>query len=790
MTKLYIHNASAITAAGHDIFHTLASLRVGIDRFKEVPFWGETGLDLQTAPVEGYAEVIGGIDRYEALTLKALRPCLEDLSTSEQKRTVIFLGLPRPERPGVPDVLSNTLTQRLLSHLDGTNVHIQPVSLGRTSVFFSLKMAQEFIHQGKFENFIVGGVDTLLNANSLKGLSEAGLLKEDWDGFIPGEAAAFLQIRAKPGIGCWGRPAIAIAGVGTATEMADGTAENPLVGKGVFAAFKDAMNAAGLPDSDIDLCINDINGARAAFEDEAFGQIRFFRTPREQGHLEVWHPASYLGETGAAVGAIELIWGSAALELGFAPGPGILASTSDAELRAAAYLRYDQPAHQDQAQFKVRIGAGSPILHLEQQRESRSDEDDPGLHLADVDNLHRHLAQENFDELSWLISMREYHHLESGDPWADIEEFEERLVAHLDALAWSGNLARELAIEFLSSKEMEEVAAATMVLLSVPLDKPRWDLLLETAAKSEEQAQAMISVLPHLPKETAEPLLMSLAYKGTIQTRSEAIHALAIAGWVTEELLNRLVQEASQELLVPIVEAAGSAGYSQLWNVIAPYIKSQARQLTGVGLCAAMAICPRNTRIPVYNYAQLPLEEPITCALVSLRDGTSFLAQLQDIISVTPQMIEAIGWAGEPGVSSYLMDILMSGEDEHKTAAANALYRIYGCELKEEVEISISDPEDDEEELSEIERLSQDPSEWKEALQVFEHQQRGNARLRHGQPWTKQSALRHLQRPEGNYEERLIAVWEYAVVNRKPLPLPPLRFIEKQKAALLNLLGS
>jgi 3-oxoacyl-[acyl-carrier-protein] synthase-1 len=789
MTKLYIHNASAITAAGHDVFHALASLRVGIDRFKEVPFWGEAGLDLQAAPIEGYAEAIGGIYRYEALAIKALRPCLENLSTSGQQRIIIYLGLPSPNRPGVPDELSNTLVQKMVSRLEGINVVIQPVPLGRTSVFYSLKKAQEVIKQGKFDTIIVGGVDTLLNANSLKGLSEAGLLKEEWDGLIPGEAAAFLQVSSNPGVGVWGRPAVAIAGIGTATETADGTADNPLIGKGVYAAFKEAMKSAGMPESEINLCINDINGARAAFEDEAYGQIRFFRTPREQGHLEVWHPASFLGETGAAVGAIELIWGSTALELGFAPGPGILASTSDAQLRAAAYLRYDQPAHRDQSQFKVRIGTGSPILHLEQQEDNGSNKDDPGLHLADVDNLHRQLAQENFDELSWLISMREHHHLESGDPWADIEEFEERVVAHLDALAWSGNLARELAIEFLSSEEMEEVAAATMVLLSVPLDKPRWDLLLETSEKSDEYAQAMISVLPHLPKETAEPLLLYLAYRGTFQTRSEAMHALAIAGWVTEELINRLVIEATPELFISIIEAAGIAGCSQLWNVIEPYIQSQARQLTGVGLCAAMAICPRNTRLPAYNYADLPIEEPITCALVSLRDGRSFLGQLQDIISVTPQMIEAIGWAGESGVSSYLIDILMSGEDEHKTAAANALYRIYGCELREEVMILVSEPED-EEEVLEIERLSQDPSAWQEALQVFEHKLRGNAHMRHGQPWTKQSALWHLQRPECDYEERLIAAWEYAVVNRKPLPLHPLQFIDKQKAVLLNLLGS
>lgn len=788
MTRLYINSAGAITANGHHVQSTIASLRSGLDCFQEIQFLGVNKKNLQVAPIRGYAESLGGIYRYEALALKALRPCLNAISAGEHNRTLIFLGLPRPERPGVPDDLSNTLAQRLVSRLDGVNVSIQPVSLGRTSVFYSLKKAQEVLSQGKFDTLIVGGVDILLNANSLKGLSEAGLLKEDWDGFIPGEAAAFLQISSKPGVGCWGRPAVAIAGVGTAAETADGSAENPLIGKGVRAAFQSAVDGAGMYESEIHLCINDVNGSRAGFEDEAYGQIRFFRSPREK--LEVWHLASYLGETGAAAGAIELILGSAALELGFAPGPGILASTSEAELRAAVYLRYDQPAHRDQSQFKVRIGAGSPILHLEHQEDSRSEEDDLGLRLADVDNLHRHLAQENFDELSWLISMREHHHLESGDPWADIEAFEERLVTHLDALAWSGSLGRELAIEYLSSEEMEEVAAATMVLLSVPLDKPRWNLLLDTATQSEEHAQAMISVLPHLPKETAEPVLMSLAYKGTLQTRTEAIHALAIAGWITEELLHRLVQEAFQELIVPIFEAAGSAGYSPLWNVIAPYIASQAQQITGMALCAAMTICPKNIRIPGYDYAQLPQADPITCAIISLRDGVSFFEQLQGINSVKSQIIEAIGWAGESNAASFLMGMLETGEDEQKTAAANALYRIFGCELTEQVEILVSEPEDEEEEVQEIERLSQDPDEWKQALQGFENQQRGNIRLRHGQSWTKQSALWHLQRPECNYDERLIAAWEYAVVNREPLPLHPMQFIDKQKAALSSFLSA
>jgi hypothetical protein len=203
-----------------------------------------------------------------------------------------------------------------------------------------------------------------------------------------------------------------------------------------------------------------------------------------------------------------------------------------------------------------------------------------------------------------------------------------------------------------------------------------------------------------------------------------------------------------------------------------------------------MLINPTNTRIPGYDYTQFPMVQPIACSLVSLRDGVTFIGQLQGIKSATPQVIEAIGWAGECNAAPFLMDMLMSGDDEQKAAAANALYRIFGCELREEVEIEVSEPGGEEVEMQEIERFSLDPAVWQEALRGFGIQQRGNMRLRHGQPWNRQSSLRHLQRPESNYDERLIAAWEYAIVNRKPLPLHPMQFIDKQKMVLSDLLGS
>ena len=92
MKKLYIVAAGAITALGHDALHTVASLRSGLDRFKEIPFLGESGDNLQVARVEGYAEALGGIHRYVALALKALRSCLAGLSPRDREDCVSRLA--------------------------------------------------------------------------------------------------------------------------------------------------------------------------------------------------------------------------------------------------------------------------------------------------------------------------------------------------------------------------------------------------------------------------------------------------------------------------------------------------------------------------------------------------------------------------------------------------------------------------------------------------------------------------------------------------------------------------
>ncbi len=309
---MYIIGQGAVTALGHDAERTVASLRSGLDGIEELSFTGASGADLRGVPVRGFGAGLGIAMRYQSLAVAALRPCIEVLRAAEPKQPIIFLGLPRSDRPGVPVGLAAALQTSLEREFDLPRGAVRTIEEGRVSTFMALSHAQTALGGGS-EACIVGGVDCLVDPRSLTDLSAAGHIAEEYDGFFPGEGAAFVCVGTRSDRGVWGQRPARIAGFGMTRENADGTAEQPLLGTAVREALREATRKAGLAEPDVGVYINAVNGTRSEFEDDAFAQTKFFLSPREQ--LEIWHLASSVGEAGAAYGALALIWATAAAEL-------------------------------------------------------------------------------------------------------------------------------------------------------------------------------------------------------------------------------------------------------------------------------------------------------------------------------------------------------------------------------------------------------------------------------------------------------------------------------------------
>jgi hypothetical protein len=162
-----------------------------------------------------------------------------------------------------------------------------------------------------------------------------------------------------------------------------------------------------------------------------------------------------------------------------------------------------------------------------------------------------------------------------------------------------------------------------------------------------------------------------------------------------------------------------------------------------------------------------------------------------------------VGWAGEVAANGFLLGLLDQDDDTKKVEASPALHRIVGASLMETVELpeeeeappeGVNEPEEDEdggtsvarilaaEEQEEIEeaeiadpeemsqakkstddRLSTKRVDWEKAIAALQILISDKTRLRHGQPWTRQSPLAHLSRVDEPNPERIVAAWEYVL---------------------------
>lgn len=783
MSALYIAAAGAVTPLGLDVDRTVASLRSGLDRFQEIPFAGQTGEDIKASRIAGYLEGLGDIDRYEALALQAIEPCLAGLGAAHRAQIAIMIGLPRDTRPGVPAELPTRLTQRLAARLGIQARAVYALSLGRVSVHHLLAQADRMLRSESLIACIVGGVDTLINAECLAGLAEAGAIKEDWDGFIPGEAAAFVRVqREAPASGVWSLSAPTVMGIGLAQDPARGNADDPLVGVGMTAAYRSAMTDSGLDEKAVALLVNDVNGSRVAFEDAAMAGVRFFRSPRS--YLETWHVASHLGETGAAVGALGLIWASAALELGWAPGATVMLGASDADLRSAVVLhaRVAEPfGHRRQ------VSLGVPIEHRPQSGHAEP-QPDLGMSLPFEDRPDVALAKVDFSELGWLLELRESHH-RGADPWQHIADFERRLLAHLDALVWSNGTGRDLAQAALQSEEASEVSAATAVLLS---QMPERDLIawFERALRDPgPRRDGVLAVLPHLPHAASEPVLRAGRLSDDPSLRAATLRAATLAGCIDGSDIAEQFGATPEAVAPELIHAIASAGLHSWAEPACRLVGSRpGMTLLGVNRVALLCIAPAGAVPHLLDVRALARDMPLALALLCLRDDLSFARFAETLNSQHPAILEALGWSGELTAVPTLLDALRSGPPAAKRAAANALFRISGVACFEDVAAPADDTGDSAQSTRTVRQLSQDAQRWESELLGLGRWSKGSGRWRHGEPWSPSSALHHLRRPECAHAERLVAAWEHALVNRAALPCQPTWFVARQRHALASLL--
>jgi 3-oxoacyl-[acyl-carrier-protein] synthase-1 len=209
---------------------------------------------------------------------------------------------------------------------------------GRAAGLLALRAAVTFIARGDAPYILVGGVDSYLDARVLATLEQSGRLRtsEINDGFIPGEAAAFLLV-GRAGLGdAVGMPSLArVLGAGTGREPGHFYSDQPYRGDGLAHAF--AALFEPLPAQErVRTLYAGLNGE--SYWAKELGTARIRNSERFEEGVHVEHPADAFGDTGAAMGPVMVGLAAKALRGGYRPGPSLIYCGSDRQDRVAVLL--------------------------------------------------------------------------------------------------------------------------------------------------------------------------------------------------------------------------------------------------------------------------------------------------------------------------------------------------------------------------------------------------------------------------------------------------------------------
>ncbi|UVL81396.1 hypothetical protein LOY35_14220 [Pseudomonas sp. B21-028] len=335
MQPVYLSCLGLVCAVGLSPAAAAAAMRAGISGFNEMP-WVEDGLEpIIGARVPTVAEDLHGRARLVEMLVQVLGQSRATLAgRADLGELPLLLCTSEPQRPG--------------SRIDGIVTEVEArsgwalqrkgaahVALGHVASIEALCLAERAMDQADRDACLIVAVDSLADPRCLLWLEQSGRLKTTLrsDGVIPGEGAAVLLVSRKP----MNAAPLVVRGVGTGNDAATVLNDEPQLGLGMTTAVATAIAQAGVAMHDIAWRLSDVSGEAYGFEDLALVQSRLMQQTRPTQDL--WHPASYVGDCGAALGAIQIAWLEQAFARGYAPGPIALVHSSSANgARAAAVI--------------------------------------------------------------------------------------------------------------------------------------------------------------------------------------------------------------------------------------------------------------------------------------------------------------------------------------------------------------------------------------------------------------------------------------------------------------------
>jgi 3-oxoacyl-[acyl-carrier-protein] synthase-1 len=301
-----------------------AAMRAAISGLTEVACLDNSGEPIVGGAVPDLPGHLRGRERVIELLVRAFEPvaaCLPPTLKVDHLPIVICIGEPKRPGAGIGGIVAAVEARLRLKFRRENSAHI---ARGPVSAFDGLHYARKILSDGRAEACLIAAADTLLDARTLLWLDNAKRLKRPGvpDGLIPGESASVALVTSR----AMTPTSIAVRGLGFAEESATVVNDDPLLGLGMARAAKSALDEAEIAMHEVAFRLSDVAGEAYGFEELALAQSRLMLQTRRCQDL--WCPAGFIGDCGAAAGIVQLAWAEQSYARGYSPGTVALAHGS------------------------------------------------------------------------------------------------------------------------------------------------------------------------------------------------------------------------------------------------------------------------------------------------------------------------------------------------------------------------------------------------------------------------------------------------------------------------------
>jgi 3-oxoacyl-[acyl-carrier-protein] synthase-1 len=199
--------------------------------------------------------------------------------------------------------LSNLVTLRI------PEASLEIIDAGHAGVCSAIHTATQGLRAGVCDRYLVGGIDSFLNRESLGWLAENYLLKTEElaSGMQPGEAGTFM-ILEKYRTACARKAPIGgvISATSVGCEQENLFVGPPSRGQGLLKVLSEVFTKMSKEVSGARWIITDQNGEAYRACEWGNTLVRLLSNHPELQGAKIWFPAASFGDTGAASGGVGL----------------------------------------------------------------------------------------------------------------------------------------------------------------------------------------------------------------------------------------------------------------------------------------------------------------------------------------------------------------------------------------------------------------------------------------------------------------------------------------------------